>query len=66
MKSGIMRKLRNESKRTFLKLEPAARILRMESLLHEMIAIKAKDEGRPEGEIYQRYIGRDKKRRHGI
>lgn len=66
MKSKIINKLRNKSRKAFLKLSPVSRILIMEALLHEIISIRAKEEGRSEGEIYSRYINRDKKRRHGI
>lgn len=66
MKSKIMEKLRNESRRAFLKLDPVMRILKMERFLYEIISIKAKEEGVTDCEIYRRYLARDKKRRHGI
>lgn len=66
MASGIIKRLRDEGREAFLKLGPVARVLRMEALLYEVIFIKAREEGRSEGEIYCRYIERDKKRRHGI
>lgn len=58
--------LTKEKRLDFLKLDPVERILRMESLLYEIIALKAEEEGVTEGEIYQRYLDRDKKRRHTI
>lgn len=63
MHSKIIEQLKQEEQRAFRKLDPAARVLRMEKLLHEVISIKAKEQGVSEGEIYQRYIERDKKRR---
>lgn len=66
MRSKIIEQLKQEERSAFLKLDPVERILRMEKLLHEVISIKAQEEGVSEGEIYRRYIGRDKKRRHGI
>jgi len=66
MKSKIIEKLRKESRRAFLKLKPAARVLRMESLFYEMIAVRAKEEGRSQCEIYCRYLERNKKRSRGV
>ena len=62
MESKIIKKLKEEERAAFLKLEPAARVLRMEKVLHEILAAKAEDEGLTEGEIYKRYLARDKKR----
>lgn len=66
MKSKIIEKLKAEGRKAFLKLDPVARIFRMEAVLYEAISIKAREEGRLQGEIYRRYLGRDKKRRRGI
>ena len=66
MRSKIMEKLKQESRKAFLKLDPVARVLRMETLFYEFIAIRAKQVGRSQGEIYSKYLERDKKRRHGI
>jgi len=66
MHSKIIEQLKEEERKAFLKLDPVARVLRMEKLLHEVISIKAKEQGVSEGEIYQRYIERDKKRRRGV
>jgi hypothetical protein len=63
MESKIINMLKEEERTTFLKLEPAARILRMEKALHEILAAKAKDEGVTEGEIYKRHLARHTKRR---
>ena len=64
MGSKIMEKLRDKSRKAFLKLKPAARVLTMEALFYEIVSVKAKDEGRSQGEIYRRYLERDKKRRY--
>lgn len=56
MRSNIIEKLKNEGRKAFLKLDPVARILRMEALLYDIISIKAKEEGRTPGEIYIRYL----------
>lgn len=66
MKSKTTNHLEKEERRAFLKLNPVDRILTMERLLHEVISIKAKEEGVSEGEIYNRYLARDKKRRHAF
>ncbi len=66
MSSKIIEMLKEEERISFLKLSPVERILRMESLLYEVIAIRAADEGVPESEIYNRYLERDKKRRRCI
>jgi hypothetical protein len=66
MESKIINMLKEEERATFLKLEPAARILRMEKVLHEILAAKAEDEGVTEGEIYKRYLARHTKRRRAI
>jgi len=66
MHSKIIEQLKEEERKAFLKLDPVARVLRMEKLLHEVLSIKAKEQGVSEGEIYQRYIERDKKRRRGV
>ncbi len=66
MHSRIIKKLKEEERIAFLKLEPADRILTMERLLYEIISIKAIAEGMPENEIYNRYISRNKKRRHAV
>lgn len=65
-KSKIMEQLRNEQRNAFLRLDPVERIHRMEKVLHEVLAIRAAEEGVSEYEIYRRYLGRDKKRRRGI
>lgn len=66
MQSKIIEQLKQEGRRAFLRLEPIERILRMEKVLREVIFVKAKEEGVSEGEIYRRYIERDKKRRYGV
>jgi len=66
MSSKIIEMLKEEERISFLKLSPVERILRMESLLYEVIAIRAADEGVSESEIYNRYLERDKKRRRCI
>ncbi|MBE9503408.1 MAG: hypothetical protein IME96_04475 [Proteobacteria bacterium] len=66
MTSNIIDKLKDEGREAFLKLDPVDRILKMERLLNEIISIKAVDEGVTERDIYNRYLGRDKKRRHGL
>lgn len=66
MRSKIIEMLKEEERKAFLELDPVERILRMERLLHEVISIKASDEGVAESEIYNRYIERDKRRRHGL
>lgn len=63
MQSKIIETLREEERTSFLNLSPIERILRMERLLYEIIAIKAANEGVAESEIYNRYLARDKKRR---
>jgi hypothetical protein len=63
MESKIIKKLKEEERAAFLKLEPAARVLQMEKVLHEILAAKAEDEGLTEGEIYKRYLVRHTKRR---
>ncbi|MBI4768288.1 MAG: hypothetical protein HY787_27445 [Deltaproteobacteria bacterium] len=63
MESKIIKKLKEEERAAFLKLEPAARVLRMEKVLHEILAAKAEDEGVTEGEIYNRYLARHTKGR---
>lgn len=66
MKSKTTSQLEKEERKAFLKLNPVERILSMERLLHEVISIKAAEEGVSEGEIYNRYLERDKRRRHAI
>jgi len=66
MDSKVRKQLKEEGRQAFLKLDPLERMLKMERLLYEVISIKADGEGVSEGEIYYRYIGRDKKRRHEI
>ncbi|MEK6546215.1 MAG: hypothetical protein AAB257_01755 [Nitrospinota bacterium] len=66
MKSRIIEQLKKKERQAFLKLTPVDRILKMEMLLYEVISIKAKEEGISKGEIYRRYINRDKKRRHEV
>lgn len=66
MRSKIIESLKNESRKAFLKLDPVMRILRMEALLYEVISIRARKEAVTEGEIYNRYIERNKKRRHQV
>lgn len=58
MKSKSTSQLEKEERKAFLKLNPADRILSMERLLHEVISIKAAEEGVSEGEIYNRYLER--------
>lgn len=65
-KSKIADQLRNEQRFAFLSLDPVERIRRMEKALHEVLAIRAAEEGVTEYEIYRRYLGRDKKRRREI
>jgi hypothetical protein len=66
MRRNIREKLREAGRKAFLKLRPVERILTMEALLYDVISIRAKEEGRSEGEIYYRYLRRDKKRRHKV
>lgn len=66
MKSKTTSRLEKEERKAFLKLNPVERILSMERLLHEVISIKAAEEGVSEGEIYNRYLERDKRRRHAV
>lgn len=66
MKSKTRSQLEKEERKAFLKLNPVERILAMERLLHEVISIKAAEEGVSEGEIYNRYLERDKRRRHAV
>jgi len=63
MQSKIIEKLREEERISFLDLTPVERILRMERLFYDIIAIKAVNEGVAESEIYNRYLERDKERR---
>ena len=64
--SKAIKQLRDEERTSFLKLDPVDRMLRMEKVLHEVLAIKASAAGVTEYEIYRRYLERDKKRRHGV
>ena len=66
MRSPIVEQLKKEERSSFMKLEPADRVLRMERLLYELLSIKAADEGVTEREIYRRYLGRDKRRRRAV
>jgi hypothetical protein len=66
MKSKTITKLAKEELKAFLNLSPVERILAMERLLHEMLAIKAEEEGISEGEIYNRYLDRNKRSRNTI
>jgi len=66
MRSRIIEQLREEQRRSFTRLDPVDRILRMEQVLHEMLAIKAEAEGVAIGEIYRRYLEIDKRRRHTV
>ena len=66
MKSKTIIQLEEEERKAFLKLDPVDRILTMERRLHELLSIKASEEGVSEGEIYNRYLERDKKRRHAV
>lgn len=66
MKSKTIIQLEEEERKAFLKLDPVDRILTMERRLHELLSIKASEEGVSEGEIYNRYLERDKKRRRAV
>lgn len=66
MGSPIIAELRKEGRASFLKLDPVDRMLRMERLLYEIISIRAAAEGVSERDIYNRYVERDKRRRHGV
>ncbi len=66
MKSKTASRLEKEERKAFLKLNPVDKILSMERLLHDLLSIKAAEEGVSEGEIYNRYLERDKRRRHAI
>lgn len=65
-RSKIIEKLREEERNSFIALDPVSRVLEMERLLYEVIALKAEEEGVSEREIYNRYIERDKRRRHAV
>ena len=54
--SGIMELKRKEMQEEFLKLTPLQRIMKMNKIFNDMIALKAKTEGVTENEIYQRYL----------
>jgi hypothetical protein len=59
--NGIMSEKRREMQKEFLKLTPFQRICKMDALLNDIIAFKAKEKGVPEYEIYQGYLdARDK------
>lgn len=66
MRSRIIEQLREEQRKSFARLDPVERILRMEHVLHEMLAVKAAEEGVAVGEIYRRYLARGKRRRHAV
>ena len=63
MRSKIIQQLKDEGHAAFLKLDPVSRVLTMERVLHGMLAAEAAAEGVTDGEIYKRYLARDKKRR---
>lgn len=56
MESKIIRKLKEEERSAFLKLDPAQRVFRMEQVFYEILAHKAAEEKVTEGEIYKRYL----------
>jgi hypothetical protein len=66
MRSKIINQLKDEERTAFLKLDPVSRVLTMERVLHDMLAAEAAEEGVTDGEIYKRYLARDKKRRRAI
>ncbi len=47
---------RKEMREEFLKLSPLQRIMKMNAVFNDMIALKAETEGVHEYEIYQRYL----------
>lgn len=62
MESRTINKLREEERRSFLKMDPVERILTMERVLYEIISLRSQEEGVSEGEIYNRYLASRKKR----
>ena len=66
MRSPIVEQLKKEERSSFMKLEPADRVLRMERLLYELLSIKAANEKVTKREIYRQYLGRDKRRRRAV
>lgn len=66
MESKIIKDLKEEKRRAFLKLPPDERIFQMERIFYEILSCKALEEGVTESEIYQRYVVRDKKRRRAV
>ena len=53
---GTMELKRKEMQEEFLKLTPLQRIRKMNAIVNDMIALKAKTEGVTEYEIYRRYL----------
>lgn len=66
MRSKIIEQLNKAERASFARLDPVDRMLKMEQVLHEMLGIKAAEEGVSVGEIYRRYLERDKRRRHAV
>jgi len=66
MASNVIKELKGEQRAAFLQLDPIERMLKMERALHEIISIKAAEEGVSESDIYNRYLKRNKKRRHSL
>jgi len=66
MRSKIIQQLKDEERAAFLKLDPVDRILTMERVLYDVLSLKAQEEGVTDGEIYKRYLARDKKRRRAV
>jgi hypothetical protein len=66
MRSKIIQQLKDEERAAFLKLDPVDRILTMERVLYDVLSLKAQEEGVSDGEIYKRYLARDKKRRRAV
>jgi hypothetical protein len=62
--NGIMSEKRREMQEEFLKLSPFQRMCKMNAVLNDIIAFKAKNRGVPEYEIYQELLeARDKNRK---
>jgi hypothetical protein len=53
---GFMEEKRNQMTEEFRKLSPLERIRKMNRIFNDMIALKARNEGVSEYEIYRRYI----------
>ncbi|MDQ1354808.1 MAG: hypothetical protein QG657_5117 [Acidobacteriota bacterium] len=56
MSSLALEKKRKEMKQEFLALTPLQRILRMNAVFNDIIALKAKTKGVKEYEIYRSYL----------